>query len=78
MDNVVSAEMAFHFAIVQKSDGSLWGWGLNVSDVPIQLLTEVTVARCLDRNVLAFKADGSLWGKMGHYEGMLELSKIMG
>lgn len=78
MDNVVSAEMAFHFAIVQKSDGSLWGWGLNVSDVPIQLLTEVTVARCLDRNVLAFKADGSLWGKMGHHEGMLELSKIMG
>mgnify|MGYP002861703570 CR=1 FL=1 len=75
MENIVDADLYFHNSYAVKSDGSLYGWGINKEGQlgtgnsneyeknPVKITNNVCrVYSYHDENVFIIKRDKSLWG----------------
>ena len=77
MTDVVSVAAGYNYSLVLKSDGTVWGWGLNYTYgvlgdgtfkvyplgtiVQAKGLTDVVAIDAGMRHSLALKSDGSVW-----------------
>lgn len=82
MDNVIQVSGGIYFAVAIKSDGSLWGWGVNSGGQlgdsggnliakPVKVMDDVFQVSSGGNHLMAIKSDGSLWASGSNYMGQL-------